>query len=511
MGLAAETVPASRADRDPFVGFCAIERATAATYTRAPSHDRPPMPQATSLPPWARLALVALALFAIVRGVALVRHDPLLALANNYDQIRYSACLTIAPWRPGVRTDRANPPAPYSRFAFLPPPRDSCTLSSDLLFTAPIAWTWRLAEAMGGRAIHSIRRLAEWRLLVWFAVAAWATRFFLRERRADIAIAHLAGFALVAMDPANTLYLATFYGEAAAVFGLYVMLVALVAAFVRPTRVALAMTAVGALILALSKYQHLMLPIVLGIAVWLGAGRDGRRVALVLLIAGTIGAGAQVVNGLQWTEMARDVAWINRADYALDVLLAETSDRDRVVQKLAINDECLAYIGKSVYVMPGRVDQTCKTVDAWRNRTLWWLLVSDPPALGRALLHIPRELLPWQPRYLGAVEGGNNERQPAWMPSLDLLFGKRIAFAWTLLLVPWLIAAACLRRGTPSAARAFALACATGMVAVCVVALFGDGDVEFAKHAHLAVNFALASLCLPLAAVFHRALAEPRA
>ena len=161
--------------------------------------------------------------------------------------------------------------------------------------------------------------------------------------------------------------------------------------------------------------------------------------------------------------------------------------------------------------MPGSVNKTCTTVDDWRNSTLWWLLVSDPPALGRALLHIPRKLLPWQPRYLGAVEGGNNEHQPAWMPSLDLLFGTRIAFGWTLLLVPWIIVTACLKRGTPPAARAFALACAAGMVAVCVVALFGDGDVEFPKHVHLAVNFALASLCLPVAALFHRALSESRA
>jgi hypothetical protein len=71
--------------------------------------------------------------------------------------------------------------------------------------------------------------------------------------------------------------------------------------------------------------------------------------------------------------------------------------------------------------------------------------------------------------------------------------------------------AACLKRDTPPAARAFALACATGMVAVCVVALFGDGDVEFTKHAHLAVNFTLACLCLPVAALLQRALAEARA
>ena len=45
------------------------------------------------------------------------------------------------------------------------------------------------------------------------------------------------------------------------------------------------------------------------------------------------------------------------------------------------------------------------------------------------------------------------------------------------------------------------------MLAVCLAALFGDGDVEYAKHVHLAINYALASLCVPLGALFHRALA----
>jgi len=78
----------------------------------------------------------------------------------------------------------------------------------------------------------------------------------------------------------------------------------------------------------------------------------------------------------------------------------------------------------------------------------------------------------------GIVEDGNNEHQPWWMPSLDLAFGERPFFAWTLLLLPWLVVAACVRRGTPALARAFALVCATGMLAVCLAALFGDGDVE---------------------------------
>lgn len=60
------------------------------------------MSSAAPLPSWIRLLVVALALLALVRGLGLVLHRPLLALANNYDQIRYTACLELAPWWPGV-------------------------------------------------------------------------------------------------------------------------------------------------------------------------------------------------------------------------------------------------------------------------------------------------------------------------------------------------------------------------------------------------------------------------
>ncbi|HEY6985854.1 MAG TPA: hypothetical protein VH375_07215 [Rhodanobacteraceae bacterium] len=468
------------------------------------------MPDSLRLPPWARIALIALAALAVGRSLALVRHDPLLALANSYDQIRYSACLDLAPWRPGIQADRSNPPAPYSRFAFQPLPKGTCMWTSDLAFTAPVALAWRVAEALGARTIHSVRRLAEWRLVIWFAVAAWATRFFLREHRFDLALAHLAGFALVAMDPANTLYLATFYAEAAAVFGAYVCLVGLAAALVRPARIALAVAAIGALILATSKFQHLVLPIVLGVAVWLGARRAGRGVALALLFGGALGFGVQLANGLRSTPMAHNIDMVNRADYTLLVLLPETSDRDRVVQALAINDECLAFTGKSVYSMKAPVDRVCTTIDRWRYGTLWWLLVSDPPALGRALLHIPKLLLPWQPTYLGAVEGVDYGKLPAWSPSLDLLFQRRIGFAWLLLLLPWLIVLGAFARRASPDARAFALACACASTGVAVVSLLGDGDVEFAKHAQLTINFSLASLCLPIALLIRCRVSEPR-
>jgi hypothetical protein len=39
------------------------------------------------------------------------------------------------------------------------------------------------------------------------------------------------------------------------------------------------------------------------------------------------------------------------------------------------------------------------------------------------------------------------------------------------------------------------------------VALLGDGHVELAKHAHLAIDLSTASLCVPLAALARRFIA----
>jgi hypothetical protein len=104
------------------------------------------MSEHARLPVWFHLLLALLATVALARALGLVLHRPLLAFANNYDQIRYTACLDLAPWRPGERADRGNPQAPLSRYAFQPLPRGTCIWTSDLLFTAPVAAVWRLGR-----------------------------------------------------------------------------------------------------------------------------------------------------------------------------------------------------------------------------------------------------------------------------------------------------------------------------------------------------------------------------
>jgi|SRR6185437_5864968 len=88
---------------------------------------------------WFYAALALLAVLALARGFGLVLHKPLLAFANNFDQIRFTACIDVGPNRPGVPPERNNPQAPLRYFSFFPLPADACYWTSDLAFTAPTA------------------------------------------------------------------------------------------------------------------------------------------------------------------------------------------------------------------------------------------------------------------------------------------------------------------------------------------------------------------------------------
>jgi hypothetical protein len=453
---------------------------------------------------WWQILLIAFAIIAAVRGIALVTHGPLLAFANNYDQIRELACLDIGPWRPGVNAGVANPVAPLSRFSFQPLSRDACVWTTDLALTAPVVIAWRVAEAFGGGSIHSVRLVAEFRLLLWFAAAFWATHGFLRAGRSDVAVAHLAWLSFIGMDPANTLYLATFYSEPAAVFSLYLAVVAATVAVLRPTTNALLLAAAGGFVLAGSKLQHLMLPILIGACFLAAGGRASRKAALALFVGGALGCALQIGNQTRDTWMIRDVAMINRMDYVLTVLLEDTSDRARVVRALALDDECLSHHGKNVFEIEMPSEQACRNNAEWRKATMWWLLLSDPAAMFRAAARVPVLLLPWLPEKLGVVEGKINGRLPSSNPSIASLLGASTSAAAVILLMPWLVLlASCIRRGFPLA-RTFALVCAVGSASVCAVALLGDGTADFDKHAHLAPSLALSSLLVPLAGLVSR-------
>lgn len=455
-----------------------------------------------SSPP-VRIVLFALAALALYRVLSLLLHDPLLALANNYDQIRYTGCYDIGPVRQDVPVWHSNPQAPLRLYARQAIPEGNCYWTTDWLAGAAVAAAWRVAETFGAAPEHSIRALGLLRLAGWVLAAAWVTARLRRAGRDDLAVTHLAVLALIGADPANTLYLSTFYAEAGALFGLYVALAGALVAAVSGGRSAWALTAAGGLLLAGSKYQHLVLPCVLALALASAGGRPLRRAALALALGGLAGGALQVYQGGRAVSLTEGIAATNRVNFVLSTLLPSVADAAATVAALGLPERCVALSGKSIYQLTEPVETLCPGLRELPALRAWTALAVEPMAWLRAAVRAP-PYMPWIPDYLGLVEGGELQRLPDGYVTLDRWLDRRPLALLGLFAMPWLVLAGTWLLRTPPLARAYAAAFAAGSAAVAAIALLGDGYVELGKHAHLAFSLALAAVALPIGGVLAR-------
>ncbi|HEX7768650.1 MAG TPA: hypothetical protein VF422_01335, partial [Dokdonella sp.] len=253
--------------------------------------------------PASRAVLPLLALLWLagtLRAFALWSHEPLYAYANSYDQTRYTNCFGFHPDRPAsVPPQQNSPAAPYAKFRFIASGDPMCYWSSELVFTGATALAWRLGEALGSGPSHDVRLVGalRWGTLLLLSVAfslAWWRR---GEPRA--AFANAVPVPLLFADPANTLYLDTFYAEWTALLAAYALVAAILlwrdAAFARWRFAVLAMAAFA---LAASKIQHLLLPMAIALLVLVldrrRLGRTGWR-ALALVAGAAAGFWLQFV------------------------------------------------------------------------------------------------------------------------------------------------------------------------------------------------------------------------
>jgi len=377
----------------------------------------------------------------IVRGAMLVLQRPLLGVANSYDEVRYSSCLDMAPVRPGVPEGDNNPQAPLRLFWFFDGfSRDVCVWTSDLLFTAPVAAGWKVAEALGTTHVHSIGKLGALRLLVWCVAALGLLRAWIRRERLATALALLAVTGVVFFDPAITLFFSTWYAEPAAALGLYLS----------------------------------------------GA-------AATLAIAG----GSRAI-------------WFCAT---LMVLLPNSSHPEQAAARIGLDAGCAAHAGPhGAWGIAQPISESCPSMVEVSTPRAWFALIADPPALARALGHIPQWVLPWISPDLGMIEGEQYAHLPASQWSLDRVLGNSVPIASLLLVLPWIVLAAVLLARAGPEARVYAAMCAVSALEIPVVAMFGDGYSDFAKHTQLAVAASLASLGVPLAWLAPRTLlAKPDA
>ncbi len=451
-------------------------------------------------PLWLTFALAACLLGGLLRVVPLLLHAPLIALANSYDEVRYSACFDLYPQRPdSIPPDRNSPQAPFSHYVFRTGEQPICYWSSELLFQGVGAAVYRAQAALTGQAGFSARWIGLLKfaalLLLWmaFSLAWW------RRGEPWPALANGLLLPLLFADPANTIYLNTFYAEWTALLALYTLCsLALLYANAVRSRHAFWLLALAAAALALAKIQHLLLPCVCALVV-LGLGyRRGSRPwpwqGQALLLGALAGLALQVVQLQRDSPAIRAIDQFNRADVAFTGLLPNARDPAVTAHALGLASDCLRFSGLRAWQLPDYPGVACPGLaNLSRGRELA-VLLREPDLTWRLLWHGAVALDPWMAPGLGLVEGGNFQTLPNGFFSISsvltaspplralLLAGPLLGLMLFLFLAP---------RRWPRLLMYTALTAAT-MLLTLVITMLGDGLADTPKQGHLIVNAALA-------------------
>jgi hypothetical protein len=460
--------------------------------------------------------LAALWLVGTLRALSLCLHDPLYAYANSYDETRYTACFGFYPDRPaGIPPDANSPEAPFAKFRFVAAGAPMCYGSSELLFAGTTALVWKAAELAGGKGIHDVRVVAllRWAVLLALSIAfsfAWLGR---GEARASIANAALVP--LVFADPANTLYLATFYAEWTALIAVYALVALLLLAREQaPSRVRFVLIALAAFLLATSKLQHMMLPLALAVVIVvldrIRLGRTSWRAAALLL-------GALAGLSFQFVQTTRDgllmatIRQYNRADVVFTALTPLADDPKALLVELGIDPGCAVYSGRRAWQLPDLPDRACRGLADFTRGTELAALIRHPSIGVQLTAHGIAGIDPWISDIVGHVEGGTFEKLPSSVPSLGRVLHASAFLRGLVLALPFAMLIALLirpgRRHGSAALDGVAIAAAV-MTATLAVTLLGDGLADTAKQTHLVLNAALATLFAGIILCVRRDIAE---
>ena len=449
--------------------------------------------------------LVVLWALGTLRALLLCMHAPLYAYANSYDETRYTTCFHFYPDRPAdVPPQLHSPEAPYAKFRFIQTQDPMCYWSSELAFTGATALIWSAAEAMGDTT-HDVRCVAALRWLALLALSIAFSRAWLRRDDARAAIANAALVPVVFADPGNTLYLSTFYAEWTALLAAYTLFALVLLWRDAPrSRGRLAVLVLVAFVLATSKLQHMLLPLGLGVAVfvldrWRLKRTSWRAVALIIGALG--GLYFQFVQTMREGLMMDTIRQYNTADVVFTGILPFADDPRAVLAEIGIDPGCAIYTGKRAWEMPDLPERACRgLLDFTRGREIA-LLLRHPPIAGRLAAHGVPALDPWVADNVGHVEGGVFQKLPASIPGVGRVLHASALARAVLLALPLLGLVVLLVRPGPrkgSAELDATLLVVVTMAGTLAVTLLGDGLADTAKQGHLVINAALAWLAVGL-------------
>ena len=462
---------------------------------------------------WYRHLAWWLLALAVMRGLQVLASDPMLAIANNYDMIRVQACVDAWPVRDGTIPPAANSPAaPLERFRFVDGVDAPCFMTSEALF-AWVAWPgmW-MEQALRADRTFSIRWKGALQFSLWIAIAAWCTRRLLALQRSDLAAGHAVVAAVAVVDPANLLYFNTFYAESSAVLFLYAVLAGILVAVAEggvTRRWLIVAIGVAAILLALTKIQHLLVPLVVFVCVVVATAIGRLRLRL---LSGVLAAGALLGVSAQWLHMNAESNGSNRSANLVDTLftalLPNSGEPEVLLSRLGLPASCTEQSGSSWY-SPGMVSRTlCPEVFALDQVDLIVAALRDPAMGGRTMLAGMDHARSWIPEGIGVMEGGDFARLPATVPSLSPAIAavSPSALLALICILPAVSLVLVALRRSADQVPANAVVLALGVLPLCiyVTAVLGDGYVDLSKHFHLGISALVAALVVMACLLFDR-------
>jgi len=448
-----------------------------------------------------RIVACVFVLVFFARMGALVLHDPLIGLANNYDMIRVQGCIGAYPVRDAqIPPEAASWQAPIPRYAFRTDLAPGCFVSSEAVLALAMLPALRFADAVSGERGFPLRLvgIVKWLLL---SVVCLVPALLLFRQRDGAAAGAMSAFlaALVAADPAVTIYLNAFYAEYAALLFawlavglLFVDLRAGRSHWLRDTLLSVAI--VGA---CTAKLQHLAFG--LWLLLPLLALRLGRRGAIRNRTLALVATAAMAGLAIQAWNLERDftasISRANKTNTYLGALLGTSQNPAATAAALGLPASCAEHAGKD-WFSPG-VEQShpCPQVFDVSRLALARVLVREPETIGAMLVRGIDETRPWVTPILGKVEGEVQGEVPAYFPSLSGLVSAiplplwLAAFLLPLAFVPVLA----LAPGGRCVAVRWLLMFLGGFPAATVATVvFGDGFADVAKQFHLGMAALLA-------------------
>ncbi|WP_435106100.1 glycan biosynthesis hexose transferase WsfD [Arhodomonas sp. AD133] len=435
---------------------------------------------------WLAISLIVIA--GTVRVLDFVGHEPILALANNFDMVRIQSCHDFWPADEQIPPGARSHTAPLHDYRYDPAiSLDKCIGSTELIFTQPIEWL----AASADWTTFSIRWIGAAKGIALILLATTLCALISRHSKISGIVAALS-FTFVIADPVNLLYLNGFYTEFSALFSLAGCIGFGYLAVARPRGFTTLAFAGFVFALGLTKVQHAPLPALFAAwFVWAAWRRPGLSFPHVLApIAAAVLVGAIQVVHYQ-TDRYNGIRTANTTNLYLGAVLGSSPAPSETAQLLGLPPSCAAAAGQTWYSPGVQAGEVCPEIRRLSRMQLAKLVIEQPSvivAMARGALERTR---PWTPGYVGQVGGEHfGDASDHAFTLEDFVVSLPASVFAFLILAPIACTIGLIGRNlvgsgpAGSGSDVFVLA-ALVTPAIIAIAVLGDGYAGLGKHAHL--------------------------